>query len=150
MDLMPIGAKQKKITSELINIACTAICSSDLASAWIILKNCDENEAVGLYNKALCLFIAEKYSEALKDATTAHSKLQIIHFSNEILLDITLLDILKTMKMPKPISTFVAEQSPTLASIYATWLLSLCHMKSGNTLQAENLIKSINKYNINL
>lgn len=147
---MMLSDKSKKLTSEQMNVACVALASNDLAGAWILLKDADEDAPVALYNKALCQWMAGKYLEALPTALLAYEKLQTPMGTSLWTPDSTLLEILGKMKIPKPINTVTTEVNPTFAKIYASWLLALCYLDCNKSEESEKIMLKLKKYNIEL
>lgn len=142
--------KFKKLTVEQINSACVALASNDLAGAWVLLQNADEDDPVALYNKALCQWMAGKYLEALPITLLASGKLQTPIGTSSWKPDNILCEIFGNMQMPKPISTVIAEMNPTFTKIYASWLLALCYLECGKGNEAEKTMLKLKKYNIKL
>ena len=137
-----------KLTDEELQIVCNSLSSNDLPTAWILLsKHKKDNRPIIIYNKALCLYKAGKFSEAIPLALSANNVITSQTFDH-MTNDNILLSLLSDGDNPYPLSNIVIEHYPGLAKIYTRWLLSICYFKCDNISQAKKTATPLSQYNI--
>ena len=143
-----LSNNDKKLSDEELELVCNSLSANDIPTAWILLAKYKKDERpIIIYNKALCLYKAGKFLDAMPLALSANNMITSLT-CNSITNDAILLSMLSDADNPHPISNIVIEDYPELAKIYTRWLLSLCYFKCDNISQSKKTASPLSQYNI--
>lgn len=114
----------------------------------LLTKNKKDERPAIVYNKALCLYKAGKFSYALPFALSANNVITSLTLGELTQSDPILLLLLSDADNPKPLSNIMIENYPEFAKIYSRWLVALCHFKCDNISQFQKTANPLSQYKI--